>query len=234
MKQRFAPTAPLSPNPLPQAGEGDEVSLREFHAKRDFPLVRRALATFAISLLLAAILTGASLAVLRSEQDALSRAQAQRNEAGNRRLQAETARRDILAFQPEFIRLRERGLVGEEKRLDWMEQIGRIREERKLLPISYEFSARQDFRIDPSLLPGELQLRASKLTLHMDLLHELDLLGLLDELKTEGFYVAQACSIKRTGKEEQAPLSPRLGAECTLYRPTLGEPIPAVNEGTTK
>ncbi len=195
--------------------------------KDDFPLVRQALAAFAIGLLLAAILAGASLTVLHRERDALSRAQARRNAAASQRLQAETARRDVLDFQPEFIRLRELGFVGEERRLDWMEQIGRIREERKLLPISYEFSARQNFRADPSNMPGGLELHGSKLTLRMDLLHELDLLGLLDELKNKGFYVAQSCSIKRIANADPVPLS----AECTLFRPTLGEPIPLSQRG---
>lgn len=190
--------------------------------KDDFPPLRRALAIFAISVALGIVLVGSSQAILHREQNAMNRAQTERNEARSQHLQAEIARGDILTFQPEFIRLRERGFIGEEARLDWVEQIGRIRDERKLLPISYEFLPRQNFRIDPSIAPGKLELHGSKLILRMDLLHEQDLLDLLADLKNQGFYALQACSIKRTGKADPVPLSPQLSAECSLYRLTLG------------
>jgi len=208
----------------------EPVAQRSF-MKDDFPLVRKAFLTLGISLLLGAALIGMSRAILLKQQDAMNQAQAQRNDASNKLRRAETDKREIQDYQAKYMQWRECGFVGEERRLDWVEHIRHIQESRKFLPISYAFSAQQPIPTDPGVFTGSLELRGSKMRLQMDLLHELDLLNFMDDLKIKGLYTVQACVLKRIGTPAlssvegaaKTPLSPRLAAECTLYWLTLGE-----------
>lgn len=190
--------------------------------KDDFPLIRKAFIVLVASLLLSAALVGAGRTIRLKQQDGMNQAQAQRSDANNKRRQAENDKQEIQDYLPRFVILRERGFVGEERRLDWMEQIQHIRESRKLLPITYEVSAQQVFRVGPEVPIGDLELRGSKMKLQMGLLHEGDLLNFLDDLKHKGFYTVQECKVRRAGAEPENVHSP-LAAECVIYWLTLGE-----------
>ena len=190
--------------------------------KNDFPLIRKALIVLVASLLSSAALISAGRVILIQQQDRMNQAQAQRNDALNKRRQAENDKQEIHDYQPKFVALRERGFIGVESRLDLMEHIQLIRESRKLLPISYEVSAQQVFQVGPEISLGDLELRGSKIKLQMDLLHEGDLLNFLDDLKRKGFYTVQECKVKRAGAETENTHLP-LAAECVIYWLTLGE-----------
>lgn len=198
--------------------------------KDDFPLIRKALIVLVASLLSSAALVGAGKAILTQQKDRMNQAQAQRNDAINKRRQAENDKQEIQDYQPKYLRLRERGFVGEERRLDWMEHIKHIRENRKLLPITYEISAQQVFQVDPEISIGDLELRGSKMIFQMDLLHEGDLLNFLDDLSSKGFYTMQECKVKRIDREQENLRAPQLAAECALYWLTLGESTGNQNE----
>lgn len=190
--------------------------------KDDFPLIRKAFIVLIASLLLSAALVGAGRTIRLKQQDGMNQAQAQRSDANNKLRQAENDKQEIQDYQPRFVTLRERGFVGEERRLDWIEQIQHIRESRKLLPITYEVSAQQVFQVGPEVTLGDLELRGSKMKLQMGLLHEGDLLNFLDDLKHKGFYTVQECKVKRAGSEPESAHLP-LAAECVIYWLTLGE-----------
>lgn len=211
-------------NLKPDSAKGKNVPARRSFMKDDFPLIRKSLIVLAASLMSSAALVGAGGALLIKPHEAMNQAQAQRDEALGKLRQAENDKREIQDYQPKYLRLRERGFVGEERRLDWMEQIKSIRENRKLLPITYEISAQQAFQIGPEVSTGDLELRGSRMKLQMPLLHEGDLLNFLDDLKHKGFYTAQECKIRRAGTEPESAHLP-LAAECTIYWLTLGERV---------
>ncbi len=204
------------------AKEKSAPSERSF-MKDDFPLVRKAFIILAASLLSSMALVGAGKALLTEQQNGMNQAQTQRNDALNKRRQAEQDNLEIHDYQPKFMTLRARGFVGEEKRLDWMEQIKSIRESRNLFPISYEISAQQVFQVSPEVSLGSLELRGSKIKLQMGLLHEGDLLNFLDDLSSKEFYTVRECTVKRADGVPKDAQSPRLAAECILYWLTLGE-----------
>ena len=199
----------------------EPVAQRSF-MKDDFPLIRKALIILAASSLFGATLISTSHTFLSQSRVAMGQAQAQRNDIRNKLRQAETDKQEVQDYQPRYLRLRESGFVGEERRLDWMEHIKRIRESRKLLPITYEISAQQVFQVGPEFSIGDLALRGSKMKLKMDLLHEGDLLNFLDDLKHEGFYTIQECKARRVDAEPESAHLP-LAAECVIYWLTLGE-----------
>ena len=70
---------------------------------------------------------------------------------------------------------------------------------------------------------GQYQLRGSRMQLHLDLLHELDLLNLLDDLRQAGYFAVQECTLKRNGAGgPPAGATSALSADCSLLWLTLG------------
>ena len=111
--------------------------------RNDFPLLRKAIIILGISLISCSAMVIAGKVLWNKQQTAMTLAQAQYNEALNNRNQIASDNQAIHDYQAKYLQLRERGFVGEERRLDWITQIKFIRENRKLLPITYEIAPQQ-------------------------------------------------------------------------------------------
>lgn len=223
----------MAQNPPPKSGnqakEKDAPRARSF-MRDDFPFIRKASLT-----LLACIVLGAGLVVgseyfLERQQTIKATAKPLDDQAREKYMQAENERREIHDFQRKYMQLFKKGFIGDEKRLDWIEGIKHIQEQRALLSIHYEISAQQAFQEDPTMETGALELRGSKMQVKMNLLHEMDLLNFLGDLKSIQAYSLQDCNIKRVKLNVQEKLSPRLYAECSLYWITLGKRAGAEGE----
>jgi hypothetical protein len=193
---------------------------------REFALIRLQVTAFVLTVAVAVGAVSASRWYWHQARDFQAWAQQKRNAARDRLFNAETEKREIRLYQPQYAALRERGLIGQENRLDWVDAIRQIQEQRKLMPISYELEPQQPVRMDAGMELGGYRLHGSRMNLHMDLLHEGDLFVLLDDLRQRSFYSAQDCSIKRAASGLPAPLAPTLSADCTLNWLTL-TPAPA-------
>lgn len=182
--------------------------------------------SFALALLTAALAVGASQWCLDARRADLARAQQLRDAVFAKLNQVEQEKTEIRTYRPLFIGLRAQGWIGEENRLAWTEAIGHAQERLGLPSVSYEIDARQPLRLEAPMPMGDYQLRASKMTLHLDLLHEMDLFNFLDELKTRGMLAMQDCTIRRNNLTPQGGPgpAPRLNADCTLNWLTLGTP----------
>jgi len=195
---------------------------------RDFALLRNAVLVFLATLVVALSAVATSGWHLHRAHLEEAAALLERDGARSRLAHAETEKEEIRAYQPQFIELRQRGLVGLERRLDWVEAIRQIQERRRLLPLTYEIDVQQPYRLETALPTGDYSLLGSRMTLHMDLLHELDLLNFLSDLRSNGTFAVQECVIRRTGGAAPASgvLAPTLNADCTLNWLTLTPTVP--------
>lgn len=178
--------------------------------------LRPALLCAALTVVASVVVLGLSYRYAEDQSHERQLARQVRATAAARFNQVETEKHDIRAYEPAFLALRQRGLAGEENRLAWIETIRHSQEERKLLPISYDISARQVLKVPPTLAMGALQLRGTPMRLQMDLLHEMDILNLLADLRHAGYFAVQDCNIKRNTS------AATLSAECGLLWLTLG------------
>ena len=125
--------------------------------------------------------------------------------------------------------LGQRGILGEEHRLDWIEQVRRVEEKHKLLEIQYELSPQKP--LDAKVLPGaggNFEFLSSPMRLDMPLLHELDLVNFLTGLNADvqAYLRLRSCSIERiptpvAGKGSAA--TAQLQAQCELDWITIRE-----------
>jgi hypothetical protein len=114
-----------------------------------------------------------------------------------------------------------RGLIGEEHRLDWAERIRAIRAARRLIDVEYELQPQA--AIDPALLSGPadaVDFMSSTMQLHLLLLHEEDLLNVLDDLGSgvDAFVRVRQCKVARLAV---AVGMAQLRADCELEWITL-------------
>lgn len=193
-------------------------------------LLRGALLCFALTLLASVVLLSLSAAYRTREAQQLYLAQHTRAAAATLFNHAEAEKQEIRAYEPQFLALRQRGLIGEENRLGWIDAIRRSQEQRKLLPISYDISPQQVLHVPLPMVMGQYHLRGSRMRLQMDLLHEMDLLNLLDDLRRAGYFAVQDCTLKRHGAARAGAggeAVPTLGAECELLWLTVNSvPVP--------
>ena len=200
---------------------------------REFALLRNAVLVFLATLALSLAAVSASLWQLRQARFAEAAQLLERDGARSRLAHAETEKEEIRLYQPQFVELRRKGLVGPERRLDWVEAIRMIQEQRRLLPLSYEIEVQQPYRLETALPTGDYALLGSRMALHMDLLHELDLLNFLADLRLAGTFAVQDCSIRRAAAAASpvaGAVAPTLNADCTLNWLTL-TPTPAKTFG---
>lgn len=134
-----------------------------------------------------------------------------------------------------YLALRSQGLIGAEKRLDWIEAIGRVKTLRRIIHMEYEFQPQRP--VDASILPsvaggagGGFTAMSSQMRMKLRILHEGDLLGFLDDLRAavQATIQVRSCSIDRidpNGGEVPAAQTNRaqLLAECTLEWISLQE-----------
>ena len=187
----------------------------------EFALIRTAVLTLVAAVTIS--LTGVLLSELRKHEanDKLEVSQRARDAAWSRYAQVDNEKRDIRNFQQRFVALRQRGLVGDERRLEWLDAIRQTQEQLKLAPLSYEIEPQQTVQLESPLDLGDFELRGSRMRLHMELLHELDLFNFFQALRQHSYFAVQDCSIKRLGVVAGTPGASTLGADCTLNWITL-------------
>lgn len=148
----------------------------------------------------------------RAAQDKLSRA-----------TQEEREIRDKLV---DYRRLLERGIIGDEQRLDWVDTISQIKAARRIYDIKYAISPQKTFDVPGAAAAGgDVEFRVSELKLDMQLLHEEDMLAFLDDLQRQlkTHVMVRSCAVQRLdrGGVERPGAGPRLRAECYVDLVTI-------------
>ena len=141
---------------------------------------------------------------------------------------ATTEERDIRERLVDYRKLLERGVIGDEQRLDWVETIGQIKTARKIYDIKYAIAPQKAFEIAGATAGGDVDFRVSELKLDLQLLHEEDLLNFLDDLQRQlkTHVMVRSCSIQRLDRgaaaaSERGPVAPRLRADCIVDLVTI-------------
>ncbi|OHC67776.1 MAG: hypothetical protein A2045_07665 [Rhodocyclales bacterium GWA2_65_20] len=198
-------------------------------ASKDFVRLRWSLLLFIVLVLLG----GAAVFATRhlAEQEAKTNQQvlAQRDDIQARLARANEETAEIRQKIGRYQEIEARGHLGQEHRLEWVERIAQIKNARRLIDIQYELSPQKP--VDAALLPnggtaGGYEFMASTMKLQIQLLHEDDLLGFLNDLNgsVQAFLHVRGCHVERAAKSgAERGIAAQLKAECTIDWITLRE-----------
>jgi hypothetical protein len=190
-------------------------------AREDLKRLRSPLAAAIVLFALAAVCLITSGYYLDAARNARDTTRVSRVAAQERVLRVSEEEREIREDLVYYERMRQRGIVGEQTRLDWIESITRIKNERKLFEIRYNFEAQKPLDYPGLVTTGGADFVVSRLKLDMLLLHEGDLLNFLSDLQAgiKAHVSVRNCTVTRI-ERGAAPgattLQPRLRAECQV------------------
>lgn len=153
--------------------------------------------------------------------------QAEFNQAQQKYRLSGQERETIVQYLPIYQDLISKGFVGEEQRIEWIEQLRQVHLQHKLFSIGYAIGEQE--KISPAYLPNmsSFSLHRSTMKLDMDLLHEEDLLTLLNGLKQQTApFIIRECEINRPigSKINANLLTNNAKARCEIDWITLREP----------
>jgi hypothetical protein len=159
-------------------------------------------------------------------------AAAQRAEVQTRLASANEEEREIKANLQQYQALAARGVIGEEKRLDWVDTLTAIKNERRLFNISYSIEPQKqlDYPGFGAGGDGGVSFLVSRVKIAIELLHEEDLLNFIDDLNKRGrsYLSARSCDVKRADRGSGGTtLGPRLQADCVFDLITIRHNKPA-------
>lgn len=156
----------------------------------------------------------------RAKQSALALQQAtnSRNQIEQRLRQVRTEEQDVRVRTQRYQDLQKAGVIGNEKRLDWVETLHDIQRELRIPGLRYEFGPQL------AMAQPDNGWYASPLRLQLRLLHEGDLLNLLAliEQRTNALVIVRRCKIlpvTTTGEGNSPPA--QLSGECELQYLTV-------------
>lgn len=191
-------------------------------AKPEIKYLRWSLISLAIVLLIGATIGGASYYFIQAAEKQHRIATNQRTDSQGKLARAAQEEQELRAQIGRFIALQDRGYIGTENRLDWIEHLSRISRERKLHDFQYEFAPQKP--VDALLIPsgavaGSHRFLVSSQRVSMKLLHEGDLVAFLGDLRAsvKGYIIVRSCKLARlpTNSTDKG-LAPQLAAECEL------------------
>ena len=131
-------------------------------------------------------------------------------------------------YAARFREMAERGWIGAEQRLIWIEALQRINGDLGLPTLKYQIARREPASLPPGagVDAGRLQLYRTRMELTVGALHEGDLLSVLDGLaeRGKGLMAVERCRLERAaaaGEVRLAADATNVRARCTLDWYTL-------------
>ena len=192
---------------------------------KDLPHIRGLLIMLALALILGAVLIYVSDGVLTKAQQSKIIADREWSEALRKLERTKNEQEDLQGYYHQYQNLVEQNVIGQERRLDWIETIEKIRNQLNIFSVKYKLEPQETLNLENNSTSNSFDLHRSNMTLDISLLHEGQLLNFFDALSEEakGMYLLESCTLTRNDLVRQLRFVPNLQAECTLGWITLNE-----------
>jgi hypothetical protein len=187
--------------------------------KIDWSVLQGAIMVFVISILICVTLIGTTWYYNERMLLEHNRQKGQFQNISNQYLAIDQEEKLIRQYYPDFIKLHNKGIIGPERRLSWIETLRNVGENIKLPVLRYGIDSQSRFVPDYPVNTGPFLIYSSPMKLNIDLLHEGDLKKLLDTLNTEapGIYNVSKCIFRRSGEISTDKANKgNISAECEL------------------
>jgi len=198
---------------------------------KDLPHIRGLLIMLALALIIGAVVVYISDGVLAEAHQAKIVADREWSEARSKLERTKNEQEDLQGYYHQYQALVEQNVIGQERRLDWIEAIEKIRNQLNIFSVKYKLEPQETLNLGTNSLGNSFDLYQSNMTLNFSLLHEGQLLDFFDALtETKGMYLLESCSLTRNDVVRQLRFTPNIQAECSLGWITLNEKSQKVNK----
>ena len=180
----------------------------------DLPNIKWSLGAFVLSIALGSGIVALSEGYLNQSMKERQAAQKQLGDARTQLVAAQSDQENMSAYAMEYNSLLAQKIIGNEQRLDWLEELEKLRQQGTVLDFKYTIAPQQSYTPSPPVDAGNFQLNRSSMNLQIDLLHEEQLLHLFAAMRKQmkGWFMLDGCTLSRTGSaDEMTPLK----ADCT-------------------
>lgn len=186
----------------------------------DIPLLRWNILTLCAAFLACAIMLYTSNQYAAKTVRDRRAAQNQLNDARNRLQAAQEDQQNMASYAEEYATLKKFRVIGDDQRLDWMEGLEKIRQQRLVSDFRYTIAPQKVYVTQAPIASGNFDIHYSETRLQLDLLHEGQLLDFFSALRTQikGWYQLEGCTLQRIGNDENTAdrgTAPRIKAECS-------------------
>jgi hypothetical protein len=196
---------------------------------QDWRKLRNPLIGLGVVLVLMALLLSYSGQLKQQAYILLQSQQNQLNQAHQRYQTSGMEKETIVNYLPRYQRLIDHGFIGEERRIEWVDDLRTIHQQNKLFGINYSIGAQEQYKPNFTLNTGPFTLHRSTMKIELSMLHEGDLLTMIDGLLARDAtpFMLRECVITRLTDFVKNKLAPNLLADCELDWITISEPQPA-------
>ena len=195
--------------------------------QKDWRQLRFPILGLGLAMIAAGLLASFADQYRTEEKQALQIEQGLYNQARQKFESSGQEKETIIKYLPEYNRLLAQGFIGEERRIEWIERLRQIHGQYNLFSIDYSIG--QQERYQPSFITnaGNHIINRSIMELKLDMLHEGDLIHLIEDLHqdTPPFLVRE-CEITRPiGADiDSKKMTANLKAVCEIDWITLRDP----------
>lgn len=193
---------------------------------QDWRRLRYPIMVLGISLVSMTLLVGYVEQRKDAVQQALEKQQNLLNQTRQRYQSSGLEKETIIKYLPIYQRLISAGFIGEERRIEWVDNLRTIQQQDRLFGINYSISTQEEYKPTFALNAGSFTLHRSIMQLELFMLHEGDLLTMLEALEAEQStpFILRQCEITRLTVNNVKTLTPSLVAKCELDWLTIHEP----------
>lgn len=195
--------------------------------QKDWRQLRFPILGLGLAMIAAGLLASFADQYRTEEEQALQIEQGLYNQARQKFESSGQEKETIIKYLPEYNRLLAQGFIGEERRIEWIERLRQIHGQYNLFSIDYSIGQQEKYQ--PSFITnaGNHIINRSVMELKLDMLHEGDLIHLIEDLHqdTPPFLVRE-CEITRPiGADiDSKKMAANLKAVCEIDWITLRDP----------
>ena len=193
----------------------------------DWGVLRGPLILLFISLLVGGAMAGGSYYFSTEMEKQYNAQKSQFQSISRRYLDIDQEEKLLLDYYPRFVKLYNQGVIGRERRLDWIEALRQSGETVDVPKLSYAIESQNEFVPAYTVNYGGYKLYSTRMELQLGLLHEGDMFSLLSQLNNsaKGMYTVSQCSFKRKGNQIRFEKDfVNIDTACTLQWITINLP----------
>jgi hypothetical protein len=195
--------------------------------KIDWSILKKSLILFCLSFVISGTLIGTSYYFNSNLNREYNNNKSIFQSISRRYLDVDQEEKLLRDYYPQFVKLYKQGIIGREKRLNWIEALRQASEKIRLPSLNYSINSQEEHIPEYSINYSGYTLYRSSMELNLGLLHEGDLFKLIDYMNraADGIYTISECSFSMNGREIQFEKdAANISVQCLLNWITIDLP----------